>query len=49
MVQKRVKKGDINPEALRQLRIAIERDLHKKREPAATGSRKDEKTIHETF
>ena len=41
MIQNRVKLGDINPDALRQLLIAIERDLQKKREPAATGSRKD--------
>ena len=40
---------DINPDALRQLLAAIERDLQKKREPVAAGSRKDEKTIHETF
>lgn len=49
MVQKRVKKGDINPEALRKLYDAIEKELQKRKEPAATGSRKDEKTIHETF
>ena len=38
MVQKRVKKGDINPEALRKLYDAIEKELQKRKEPVASGS-----------
>lgn len=38
MIQNRVKLGDINPEALQKLYDAIETELQKRKEPAATGS-----------
>jgi len=38
MIQNRVKLGDINPEALQKLYDAIQIELQKRKEPAATGS-----------
>ena len=48
MIRKRVKLEDINPEALAKLFDAIEIELRKRKEPAATGSIRKE-IDHEKF